>query len=37
MLSYRAMLEAKVLPAGQDVTSFVVEHGKESFLEFALS
>lgn len=29
--------EAKVLPPGQDVTSFVVEHGKESFLEFALS
>jgi len=29
--------EAKVLPTGQDVTSFVVEHGEEAFRDFALS
>ena len=29
--------EAKVLPNGQDVSSFVVEYGKEAFMEFALS
>ena len=29
--------EAKVLPEGQDVTSFVVEHGEEAFRDFALS
>lgn len=29
--------EAKVLPAGHDVTSFVVENGSAAFLDFALA